>query len=91
MLHSLETRRKRLRYRTSHTGTRETDILVGGFGSRHGNDLDDRAISALEALLDGANDRDILDWITERERLPERFCNQTTARLLAFVKDRSRP
>ncbi len=90
MSHSLETRKKRLGYRTNHTGTRETDILVGGFVSRHGDDLDEQAIGALEALLDGANDRDILDWITERAPLPERFRNDLTAQLITFVKDRSR-
>ncbi len=90
MSHSLLTRRKRLRYRTSHTGTRETDILVGGFVSRFGDDLDEQATGALEVLLDGANDRDILDWITERAPFPQRFQNDTTARLIAFVKDRSR-
>jgi len=90
MSHSLEVRRKRLRYRTSHTGTRETDLLVGGFVSRHSDNLDEQAAGALERLLDGANDRDILDWITERAPLPERFRNDTTARLIAFAKDRSR-
>ncbi len=90
MTHSLETRRKRLRYRTSHTGTRETDILVGGFISRHVDELDAQAVGALEALMDGANDRDILDWITERAALPEQFQNETTARLIAFVQERSR-
>ncbi len=90
MPHSLETRRKRLRYRTSHTGTRETDILVGGFISRHVDELDEQAVVALEELMAGANDRDILDWVTERASLPERFRNETTARLIAFVRERPR-
>ncbi len=91
MPHSLEIRRKRLCYRTSHTGTRETDILVGGFVSRHVDELSEQATGALETLLDGANDRDILDWITERTPLPERFRNETTSRLIAFVKQRLQP
>jgi antitoxin CptB len=88
MPHSLETRRKRLRYRTGHTGTRETDILLGGFVAHHGDSLDEETTRALEQLMDGANDRDILDWITERAPLPERFQNETTARLIAFVRER---
>jgi antitoxin CptB len=89
MQHSLETRRKRLRYRTSHTGTRETDILVGGFVAEHGDGLDSEATGALEDLLDGANDREILDWITSREPLPERFRTATMARLLEYVRQRA--
>ncbi|MDP6589500.1 MAG: succinate dehydrogenase assembly factor 2 [Alphaproteobacteria bacterium] len=89
MQHSLETRRKRLRYRTSHTGTRETDILLGGFVAAHGDSLDHEATGALEDLLDGANDREILDWITGREALPERFRGATMARLLDYVRERA--
>ncbi|MDP7342650.1 MAG: succinate dehydrogenase assembly factor 2 [Alphaproteobacteria bacterium] len=89
MQHSLETRRKRLRYRTSHTGTRETDILVGGFVMEYGDSLDAEATGALEDLLDGANDPEILDWMTGRNPLPERFRNGTMARLLEYVRERT--
>ena len=88
MQHSLETRRKRLRYRTSHTGTRETDVLVGGFVAKYGDSLDAQAVGALEDLLDGANDREILDWITGRHPVPERFQNPTMERLMAYVRER---
>jgi antitoxin CptB len=88
MTHSLETRRKRLRYRTNHTGTRETDILLGGFVAECGDSLDAEQATALEELLDGANDPEILDWITGRVPLPERFNNKTVARLMDFVRER---
>ncbi len=88
MDHSLETRRKRLRYRTNHTGTRETDILLGGFVAEHSDGLDAAAAGALEDLLDGAHDREILDWITGRHPLPLRFRNATMARLLQYVRER---
>jgi len=88
MQHSLETRRKRLRYRTSHTGTRETDVLVGGFVAKYGDGLDAAATGALEDLLDGANDPEILDWITGRHPVPERFQSATMEQLMAFVRER---
>ncbi len=88
MTHSLETRRKRLRYRTNHTGTRETDILLGGYVAECGDALDTEQATALEELLDGANDPEILDWITGRLALPERFNNETVARLMAYVRER---
>ncbi len=88
MTHSIETRRKRLRYRTSHTGTRETDILLGGYVVECGDSLDAEQATALEELLDGANDPEILDWITGRLPLPERFNNATVARLMDYVRER---
>ena len=39
----LETRLKRLRYRTSHTGTKETDILLGSFVEKY-SDPDDEPV-----------------------------------------------
>ena len=91
MQHSLETRRKRLRYRTNHTGMRETDILLGGFVAASGDSLDAERISALEELLDDANDAEILDWITGRLALPDRFANKTMARLVEYVRERHGP
>jgi antitoxin CptB len=88
MEHSLETRRKRLKYRTSHTGTRETDVLVGGFVAQYGESLDAEAAGELEDLLDGANDPEILDWITGRHPVPERFQTTMMARLKQFSWER---
>lgn len=88
MQHSLETRRKRLRYRTNHTGTRETDVLLGGFVAQYGDSLDGEATGALEDLLDGAHDPEILDWITGRHPIPERFQTDTMDRLLEYVRER---
>ena len=88
MQHSLETRRKRLRYRTNHTGIRETDVLMGAFVEEFGNSLDSEAIGALEDLLDGAHDPEILDWITGRHPIPERFRTTTMEQIKKFVKER---
>jgi antitoxin CptB len=88
MQHSLETRRKRLRYRTNHTGIRETDVLIGGFVAEYGDSLDGEAIGALEDLLDGAHDPEILAWITARHSIPERFRTTTMERIVKFVRER---
>ena len=88
MQHSLETRRKRLHYRTNHTGTRETDVLVGGFVAEYGDSLDGEAIGALEDLLEGAHDPEILVWITGRHSIPERFRTTTMERIVKFVRER---
>ena len=88
MQHTLETRRNRLRYRTNHTGTRETDVLLGGFVAEYCDNLDSEAICALEDLLDGAHDPEILDWITGRRSIPEQFRTHTMQRIVKFVRER---
>ena len=87
MQHSLDTRRKRLHYRTNHTGIRETDVLMGGFVAEYGDGLDGEAIGALEDLLDGAHDPEILDWITGRHSIPERFRTTIMERIVKFVRE----
>ena len=90
MIHDLGTRRARLRYRTSHTGTKETDLLFGGFIERYGKSLDESEVAAAEALLDGANDPQILNWIVGREPVPAAFDTPLMGRLKAFVTERHR-
>ena len=85
--HDLATRRRRLRFRTTHTGTRETDILLGGFVARHVEGLDEARVAELEHLLE-ANDRDILDWITGRAAVPGEFATPVMRALISYVRDR---
>lgn len=86
---SLEDRRKRLRYRTSHTGMKETDILFGGFIIRYGPTLEEALVGEAEALLD-ANDQDIYNWITGRAPVPDAFETRLMARLQEFVRERNK-
>ncbi len=62
----------RLRYRAWHRGTREADILVGGFFDAHSSSwsADDRALFA--ELLE-EQDVDIIAWATGTSPPPERF------------------
>jgi antitoxin CptB len=85
--HDLAARRRRLRYRTSHTGMRETDILLGGFVGARVDSLDEPRVIELERLL-AANDRDILDWITERAPVPAEFATDAMAALIRYVRER---
>ena len=89
MNHSLDTRRKLLRYLTCHTGTRETDILLGGFVKISGNNLNREQIEVLEELLGLTNDLDLLEWITERSPVPKRFRSGTLDQIITYVRERS--
>ncbi|MBA3729462.1 MAG: succinate dehydrogenase assembly factor 2, partial [Sphingomonas sp.] len=61
-----------LKYRAEHRGTREADMMVGGFFEAHHADWDthDRALFA--ALL-METDVDIMAWAIGTEDPPERY------------------
>ena len=63
---------KRLAWRAHHRGTKEADLLVGGFFDAHHPtwDADDRARFA--AMLD-EQDVDIMAWAHGTAAPPERF------------------
>jgi antitoxin CptB len=65
----LDHRRRRLIYRACHRGTHETDLLLGGFVTRHVAAMTDRDLDALEEILE-LPDADLADWLTGRRPLP---------------------
>lgn len=66
---STEIRRKQLRWRCWHRGTREMDLLVGSFADRHIKSLDSAQLERLAALL-RAPDPDLYGWIIGRDAPP---------------------
>ncbi len=76
----IETRRRRLRYRSARTGTKETDLLVGDVIARLGHALPPEEVTQAEKLL-SANDVDITNWISGRTPVPEEHDTPFMARL----------
>lgn len=74
---------KRLLYRATHRGMKETDRLVGGFAESHLTELSPDQITAFDHLLD-ENDNDLLDWIMERAPAPARVDHKLMSRLIDF-------
>jgi antitoxin CptB len=66
----IDGRRRRLLFRANHRGTRETDILVGGFVSARIAGFSDPEIEVLEAIMDFP-DPLLADWLTGRVAIPE--------------------
>ena len=71
-LSARQVRVKRLIYRSSYTGMKETDLLLGQFAARHLPELSDNELDMFEALLD-AGDPSILAWVQGAEQVPEAF------------------
>ena len=65
-------RLKRLRFRAWHRGTREADLMIGGFFDRHHAAWDDAALEWFEALLD-EDDVDVMAWALSAQPAPEKY------------------
>lgn len=66
-----ETRRKRLLFRSRHRGTREMDILLGGFAEANLGRFSNAELDQLEGLLNEADD-DLYAWALGRVPIPDR-------------------
>ena len=67
-----ENRLKRLRYRAWHRGTKEADLLIGGFFDRYGAGWSEAEIAWYETLLE-EQDVDIMAWAIGAQPVPQRF------------------
>ena len=67
-----ETRFKRLRFRAWHRGTKEADLLIGGYADRYAAGWGETEIAWFEALLE-EDDVDIMAWAIGTQAAPARF------------------
>jgi antitoxin CptB len=81
-------RLKRLRFRAWHRGTREADLLVGGYFDCHHRSWSEAEIDWFEQLLE-EQDVDILAWAFGTSPPPERFDGDMMLRLkqLNYIKN----
>ena len=81
----LDVRRRRILFRATHRGTKETDLLVGGFVARHVAEMDDAALDAIEAVLE-LPDPDLAAWLTGRRAVPEEMQSDMLRAILAATR-----
>jgi antitoxin CptB len=67
-----ETRLKRLRFRAWHRGTKEADLLIGGFYDAHHAEWTTADMDWFEALLE-EQDVDIMAWAMGTLPVPARW------------------
>jgi antitoxin CptB len=63
---------KRLHWRAHHRGTKEADLLVGGFFDAHHSRWSDGERAQFEAMLE-EQDADIIAWAIGTAQPPERY------------------
>ena len=79
----LEIRRKRLRFRSWHRGTKEMDLLLGSFADRELSDMSAAQLDRFEALLE-VPEPVLYAWICGHDAPPAEYDHDVTRALLAF-------
>ncbi|MBS0541709.1 MAG: succinate dehydrogenase assembly factor 2 [Proteobacteria bacterium] len=79
----LETRRKRLLYRSVYRGNKENDILLGQFARAHISDFGAAELDQYEQLL-RVGDNDIYDWVAGKSAPPAEQDTPVLRKLMAF-------
>jgi antitoxin CptB len=79
----IETRRKRLLYRSIYRGNKENDILLGQFARAHIASFDSAELDQYERLLD-TGDNDIFDWVSAKSEVPAEADTPVLRKLMAF-------
>ncbi|MFK8034417.1 MAG: succinate dehydrogenase assembly factor 2 [Hyphomicrobiales bacterium] len=69
---NLSSRKRQAIFRATHRGTREMDILLGGFVEREIHSFSDAEMENLYQLLE-APDWDIYKWVTGTLPVPENY------------------
>lgn len=77
-----ETRLRRLKIRSWRRGTKEMDIILGGFFDARRDTLGSDTLDIYEAMLE-ENDQDLYRWASGQEPAPERY-----AALLGEIMER---
>ncbi len=67
-----ESRLRRLGFRAWHRGTKEADLLIGGFFDRHGRSWTEAQVAWFETLID-EQDVDIMAWAIGTAAAPAHY------------------
>jgi antitoxin CptB len=79
----LDARRRRLRYRLWHRGTREMDLILGRFADAAIGDLAETDIGDLERLSE-VPDPELYAWVSGARPVPAAYDIAVFRRLCAF-------
>ncbi len=82
----LNERRKRLRFRAWHRGTREMDLVLGRFVDAKVATLSDTEIDELEALME-APDPELYLWIAGTAPVPANFDSGIFRKIVDYYRD----
>ena len=79
----MDATRKRLLYKATHRGMKETDKIIGGYGEVRLGSMTEQELSAFDRLLDEP-DNDLLNWIMGREDVPAHVDAELLQEIISF-------
>ena len=79
----LETRKKRLVYRSNYRGFKEADLILGGYAKANIEMMTEAEVLMFDDLL-GAKDHDIYGWVNQTLPVPANYDTPLLARLREF-------
>jgi lipid-A-disaccharide synthase len=85
MTHILNERLKKLLYRSTHRGCKETDYIFGTFAERYLATLTVKEITYYEKLI-ALDDALLYSWITEAQAVPDEYMTSVYHKVLAYHK-----
>ncbi len=78
-----DARRRKLAYRAAHRGTKEMDLILGGYVSRHIAALSETELDELEQII-ALPDADLDAWATGKAELPAEYDTKLMESILSF-------
>jgi antitoxin CptB len=84
---SIEIKRKRLLFRSKHRGTKEMDILIGGYYEENMESFSPEELTEFEAVLEYPDDN-LYSWALERAPVPSKFFSPVLQGFIDSVKCR---
>jgi antitoxin CptB len=84
----LDSRRRRLVFRSWHRGMRETDLILGPFADANAAGLTDGELEQYETLLD-VSDTDLLPMLTGQRAVPDGLRTPLFDRIIQFSHARA--
>ncbi len=82
----LEQRRKRLRFRSQHRGTKEMDLILRAFAEHHLAVFDAAEMDEYEKLLE-LDDSDLWSWVVGRAAVPAAHSSTVMNLYITFKYD----
>ncbi len=79
----LEPRRRKLVYRACHRGTKEMDLVLGGFVQNVIAELSEAELDELEKII-ALPDPSLSSWLIGKEPVPPEFDTKLMASILSF-------
>ena len=86
-LETIEIKKKRLLFRSTHRGTREMDILLGDFFKSNMSDLNKDQLNEFEGLIEIPDD-DLYNWAMGRMEIPKELDTQLLRDFIKSVQSR---